>query len=253
MSDKIYNLGLDRRDRISQSLGSGFPKESIVVLTGKQGTGKSIWMQRFIKGFCEENYQTSYVTTEMNLPSFIQQMNSLNYNITKNILLESNLNYYQVDIDTEYKMKTYKNNKFDKRTILPELVSKESEDIWDSQIVIIDNLGFMLYNDPYYKDMNSELKYKVIRNLMTFIERISKNKTCVILSINPENLEENIFNHITKRSTVNLKIEKNKTSTGFKNLLIPKKFQKTQQDIDDLIYFNIQNQRGLTVESSTVV
>src|SRR5690606_28707249 len=87
MQTLVHDITIPR-DEFNRNLGGGIPQGSIILVEGKDGAGKSIIAQRVCFGLLENNISTSYISTELNLIEFIQQMNSMNYRVTEKIIGE---------------------------------------------------------------------------------------------------------------------------------------------------------------------
>lgn len=82
---ELYRIGIER-DGLHRNLGEGFPKGSLVLLKGKNGSGKSVISQRLLYGFLKNGHSTTYISTEFTTKAFIDQMKSLDYNIVDYLL-----------------------------------------------------------------------------------------------------------------------------------------------------------------------
>src|SRR3989344_7611630 len=86
----IYDISLER-DELTRSIGGSLPKQSIILIEGIDGTGKSIIAQRFCYGLIKNGTTVPYVGTEFSTMEFIKQMNSLSYNIEDYLLIDKML------------------------------------------------------------------------------------------------------------------------------------------------------------------
>ncbi len=79
MSETL-NFSVDQDD-LCDRLGGGIPKGSLVVLEGPIGAGKSILVQRIVYGLAKHGHSVSLVSTELTTAGFLQQMESLRYDV----------------------------------------------------------------------------------------------------------------------------------------------------------------------------
>jgi flagellar protein FlaH len=80
MVDHVYGIGLER-DELAGRLGGGLPKGAIVLIEGEEGSGRSVISQRMAYGLLRSGHTVSYISTEMTMKDFIDQMYSLEYRI----------------------------------------------------------------------------------------------------------------------------------------------------------------------------
>lgn len=76
------------RDELHRSLGGGIPQNSLILLEGQEGAGKSAITQRLVYGLLKNDYTVTYISTELNTMGFVEQMASLDYNVTDYLLFE---------------------------------------------------------------------------------------------------------------------------------------------------------------------
>lgn len=73
-------------DQLHQNLGGSFPRGSLMMVEGPDTTGKSALMQRLTHGFLRNNVSVTYISTELTVKDFIDQMYSLNYPIAHELI-----------------------------------------------------------------------------------------------------------------------------------------------------------------------
>jgi flagellar protein FlaH len=76
------------RDELGRSLGGGIPVNSLVLLVGQEGAGKSALAQRVVYGLLKNDHTVTYISTELNTMGFVEQMASLDYGVTDFLLFE---------------------------------------------------------------------------------------------------------------------------------------------------------------------
>ncbi len=82
---QLHKIDLDR-DALGRSIGGGIPKSSLILVEGKDGSGKSIFVQRIVYGLLKQNTSVTYLSTELNTMGFVEQMSSLDYNVTDYVI-----------------------------------------------------------------------------------------------------------------------------------------------------------------------
>ena len=140
----IRSLGLEDHDRLNKELGGGIPRGSIVLMEGDYGAGKSAISQRMTYGFCEEETTVSMLSTELTVGGFLDQMNSLSYDVVDH-LLDERLLFLHADLDTGGVL-SGEGDDDSRMDLLTRLM--DAEVMWTADVVIIDTFDAILRNDP---------------------------------------------------------------------------------------------------------
>ena len=74
------------RDGLHRHLGGGLPKGVLMVVSGSVGSGKSAIIERLIYGFLLHHHSINVISTELTTKGFLNQMESLDYPVKKNLL-----------------------------------------------------------------------------------------------------------------------------------------------------------------------
>lgn len=227
-ANEHYSIELIR-DELDRYFGGGIPKNSLILLEGGDGAGKSIICQRFIYALLKKGQSITYISTELNTLDFIKQMNSLNYDVREFMLYQKLLFITMVpfmgtvDFDGDF-IKQIANNK----------------KLFENDIIIFDTFSFLLIKkgaegQEYFDIVNF---FKSLNNL---------NKT-VIFTIDPEHLDEKFLSLL--RSMADLYIMVNiSTFAGeiVRNLDI-KRFKRPKDLYMPKIPFRVEPQEGLIIE-----
>ena len=78
------------KDGFAQRFGKAIPDGSLVFMEGKEGTGKSIFCQRFCYSFLKNGFTCSYVSTQFTIKSFLRQTASVGYNARNYLMKKKN-------------------------------------------------------------------------------------------------------------------------------------------------------------------
>src|SRR4030042_3387939 len=87
--DKAKSIELERKgekDGFAERFGKSIPNGSLVFIEGKEGTGKSIFCQRFCFSFLKNGDTCSYVSTQFTIKSFLRQTASVDYDMRKYLM-----------------------------------------------------------------------------------------------------------------------------------------------------------------------
>lgn len=83
--------GLDfslERDELGERFGGSLPRGSLIVIEGEEGAGKSVLAERLSYGLVSHGNTVSFVTTELTMAGFLDQMESLRYDVWASLLEE---------------------------------------------------------------------------------------------------------------------------------------------------------------------
>ena len=132
----IKSIHLERKgedDGFSQRFGKVIPDGSLIFVEGKEGTGKSIFCQRFCYSFLKNGSTCSYVSTQYTIKSFLRQTASVGYDV-RSYLMRGKLFF----ISTEVMLA----ETLPKNTFLDGLLSCKK--LFDPDIIFIDSLSTLL-------------------------------------------------------------------------------------------------------------
>jgi flagellar protein FlaH len=172
----MYEIELDR-DRMGQRLGGGFPKGSLVLILGPFGSGKSILCQRFTHGFLKHDHSVTYISTELTTKGFIEQMDSLDYTV-ENYIYHRKLLYIPV-----YPIL---GRATERSGSLSKLLSPRAKALYLNDIIIIDALSSLIGQDL-------ESKKKALDTLSFFKKLAETKNRCVIMTVDPAEMTEEIL------------------------------------------------------------
>jgi len=244
--DAYLSLGLESRDRVNQQFGGGIPSGSIVLLSGPDGTGKSCLTQRFTYGFCDEGYDTTYISTELDSKGFLEQMYSISYDVTDH-LLQDRLLFLNADIDTH----RVDGEATGVRDLLPKF--SESPGMWESDVIVIDEFAAMLRNDPGF-DQSTEYgdEDHAMQSLLNFFRKITSRGKVLILTVSPDGLSDRGLRPLQEAADLYFDIETEQVGSNVQHSMTVKRFSEMKQPVDDTIGFAVEQGRGIVIQSRTV-
>jgi len=217
------------RDELNRYFGGGLPKNSLILIEGLDGSGKSIICQRFIYSLLKKNVPITYISTEFNTLDFINQMESLNYSIKDFILNQKILFITMVPFLGKVKFED---------DFLDKIIS--SKKLFESEIIIFDTLSFLLIK----KDSTDEVYY----NIINFFRKLNNLNKTVIFTIDPTHLDDKFLTLL--RSVSDLYIEITIGGVGgssVKNLSI-KRFKRPLGTYTTKIPFRVEPKEGIIIE-----
>ena len=238
-TEELYSLG-EERDTLNRELGGGIPKSSIVLIEGEYGAGKSVMAQRFTWGFCKKGYTTSYITPELDFKGFLNQMESLEYDISK-ALLDMQLLFMEVPISSG-------ENYVD--------ILIETDIIWRGDVTIIDSFDRLMRNDAEFDSLfegEGNDEKKVSQRLISFLRDLITEEKTVVLLVDPTNLSEDSLAPFRSVADVYFKLQLIDVGGQKRRALNVKRFSGMGKQVGDSIGYSVRSGMGLAIESREVI
>lgn len=176
----LLKIDLDK-DELGRNLGGGVPNNSLIVMQGQDGSGKSIISQRIAYGLLRNGHSVSYVSTELDLPSFALQMRSVGYRVDEDILNDDLL---------FVPMFPFIGNSELQGDFLSRLL--KTKEIFEKDVIILDTLSFFILND----EINDKNIFKIIQ----FFKRLVNQDKTVIIALDPTNINKRFLTILTSVS-----------------------------------------------------
>lgn len=220
------------RDNFNEKLGGGFPEDSLVQIEGYSGSGKSIICQRIAYGLIENEKSVTYISTQMTTKGFINQMYSLDYQISSH-LLNNNLLYIPV---IPLVKNTKQNMDFIQRLM-------NAEELFEKDVIIIDTISSLIK-----RSVNNEKCF----DLVSFFKKLNGLDKTIIMTVEPDNLDAEIVNMLRTSSDINLSLNVKQMSNQVRRTLTVNKYIGAQGTVGDIIGIRIEPKVGLVVEIASV-
>ena len=228
MAEKITSIDLER-DELNRSLGGGMPNNSLVLIEGEDGAGKSILVQRLAYGLLEHQKNVTYISTELNTRGFLEQMASLSYDV-KFYLLDGQLMFVP--------MFPFMGNTKLQENFLDKLL--KTKKIFDNEIIIFDTISFLLVRDS----MSQEKSFYVI-NMLKKLNNMNKT---IIFCVDPAHLNEKFLTLIRSVADIYFNVEIRTFAGSILRVINVKRFKRPSDYIMDTIPFKVEPGRGLAIE-----
>jgi flagellar protein FlaH len=245
----LFSIGLDERDRLNKELGGGLPPGSIVLIEGDYGAGKSAMSQRFTYGLCEEGHSVTLLSTELTVGSFLEQMNSLGYDMVDHMLDEDVL-FLHADIG-DSKSTFSDGDDEDRMELLKRLM--EAEVMWDSDVVVIDTFDAILRNDPKFEALvrENEERQAALEIISYFRDVISEGKV-IVLTVDPTTLDEEALGPFRSIADVFLELEMVEVGNDVRRQISVLRFAGMGEQVGDTIGYSVRSGTGIVIESRSV-
>jgi archaeal flagellar protein FlaH len=233
---KTKSLILERngeKDGFAERFGKEIPDGTLVFLEGKEGSGKSIFCQRFGYGFLSQGYTCTYISTQYSVKSFLRQTASVGYD-TRNFLMSGKLFF----ISTEVTLAEPK----PKNTYLNALLTTKK--IFDPEIIFIDSLSTLL---------SESLNDDNLMDLTSFFNRLKGSGKIIIVTANPSDWSDEIHSTFQMISDIHYRVaQENMPGIGLVYQFYIEKFNGAQNRYEASTTFKVQPGSGLAIETSGV-
>ena len=221
------------KDGFAQRFGKAIPDGSLVFIEGKEGTGKSIFCQRFCCSFLVNGHTCSYISTQYTIKSFLRQTASVGYNARKH-LMRGKLFF----ISTEVMLA----ETLPKETFLEGLTTTKK--LFDPEIIVIDSLSTLL---------NKSLNMDNLVDLTSFFNRLTGSGKIIIVTGNPNEWPAEIHNAFKMICDINFKVTRESMpGIGIVHNIYLEKFNGARHRFEPLTTFSVKPGTGLAIETSGV-
>lgn len=226
---KVMSIDL-RRDELNARFGGGIPKNTMMLIEAPNAVGKSILAQRICYGLLHNGSTVTYVSTELSLSGFVNQMGSLDYKVEdkllKNDLLFISIFPYvgKVEIGEDFFNKLSKSN-----------------DLFSKQAFILDSFSNIILKE----NMTVPDFFEAIHSF----KRASMDKS-IILCVDPEELDEKFLKILRTLTDIYLKLEVKDVYGVTVTSLNIIRFQGAGNDITPSTPFKVRAGVGIIVESA---
>lgn len=244
----LFSLGLEDRDRLNSELGGGVPRDSIALIEGDYGAGKSAMAQRLVYGFCESGYSVTYLSTELTIGGFIDQMHSLAYGVERH-LLDERLLFLDVDLDSGSSLS--EQNDGQRKQLLKRLM--EGEAMWQADVIVIDTFDAILRNDPQFEALvrQNEERQAALEVISFFRDMSSKGKV-IVLTVDPSTVEEEAIGPFRSIADVFLELQMVEVGNDVRRQMSVKRFAGMGEQVGDIIGYSVRSGTGIVIESRSV-
>lgn len=232
------------RDELSERLGGGLPRGSLVVVEAPYGAGKSILTQRLLYGLLENHHSVGVVSTELTTLGFISQMNSLDYKVERH-LLNGHLLYIPV-----YPLVS-------DRCVPADLLARlrHAGDLWNQEVAVIDTFSKLVADQgrtlasthPSSDPLQAEAE-----ETLYHIKRLTSIGKTVILTIEPGRMREDLLDLFRDASDVHLTLDFSLVGNTASRRIVVNRFSRAKGRFGDVVGYRVEPKVGLVIEIKSV-
>jgi archaeal flagellar protein FlaH len=232
-SKSVVLVRKGEKDGFAQRFGQEIPDGSLVFLEGKEGTGKSIFSQRFCFSLLKNGFTCSYVSTQYTIKRFLRQTASVGYG-TRQYLMAGKLFF----ISTEVMLAETK----PKNTFLEGLLTCKK--LFEPDVIFIDSLSTLL---------NESLSKKNLTTLTSFFNRLCGSGKIIFTTANPNEWSDDIHSAFQMISDVHFRLAREKMpGVGIVHNIYLEKFNGALHKYEPMTTFSVRPGSGLAIETSGV-
>lgn len=251
------------QDELSERLGGGLPRGSMIVVEAAYGAGKSILTQRILYGLLQNQHTVGVVSTELTTLGFIEQMNSLSYPIEKN-LLDRDLVFLPV-----YPL-------MGSRKIPRDLLQRlrVADALYSKEVIVIDTLS-KLFQDQLriFKEQGGQTEAVASRpggpmtttvertpeqalmdeaeETLYHMKRLAASGKTFILTLEPR-LPEEILTLYRDASDVHISLDFSLQGNVASRRIVVNRFSRAKNRFGDVIGYRVEPGVGLVIEIKSV-
>ena len=221
------------KDGFAERFGKELPEGSLIFIEGKEGTGKSIFCQRFCYSLLKNGSTCSYVSTQFTIKSFLRQTASVGYDIRK-YLMKGKLFF----ISTEVMLAETK----PKSTFLEGLITCKK--LFDPEIIFIDSISSLLLES---------LNENNLIDLTNFLNRLKGSGKILVMTANSNEWSHRIHSSFQMFCDIHFKVTRESMpGIGIVHNIYLEKFNGARHKYENLTTFSVRPGVGLTIETSGV-
>jgi archaellum biogenesis ATPase FlaH len=226
----IYRFDL-KGDELHLKFGGGLPRKGFVLIEGQNGIGKSILAQRISYGVHENENSVTYISTELNLVEFLNQMNSLNYDIKQGIISKTYkfVTLFPVMQDIRFR---------------PNLIKKliSSKPLFESDVIIFDTLSELL--------MAEESELKDSYTLLSFFKKLASQDKLIVFCVDPNVAKGKFFDMLRSTSDVYFNMVEKELYGNILKVIKVERFNSAAGDVAKEVPFNVRAGIGIVPDIS---
>ncbi|PIN70702.1 ATPase [Candidatus Woesearchaeota archaeon CG11_big_fil_rev_8_21_14_0_20_43_8] len=225
---KVLSLAL-KRDELNRNLGGGLPSNSLILMEGKEGTGKSILAQRFAYSLIQNDTKVTYISSELNTAEFVQQMASLDYDIKHHMLNEKIMFIPMFPFLGRVKLE-------------PNFIDKlmNAERLFKNEVIIIDTFSSLLVQD--------NISEKKAFELIKFFKQITSLGHTIIFCVDSDHLNESLLSMLRATVDAYFKIEIKTFAGELVRVIFIQRFKRPKDIYITSIPFKVEPGKGLAIE-----
>ncbi len=230
------SLVLERKgekDGFDERFGVEMPNGSLVFMEGKEGTGKSIFCQRFLVSLLKNGHTCSYVSTQFTIKRFLRQTASVGYDV-RHYLMSGKFFFISTEVTLAETLP--------KKTFLEALTTCRK--LFEPEVIFIDSLSTLL---------SESLNKHNFVELTSFFNRLTGSGKIIFMTANPNEWDSEIHTQFKMSADIHFRIARESMpGIGIVHNIYLEKFNGARKKYEPMTTFSVRPGVGLTIESSGV-
>jgi flagellar protein FlaH len=236
MLGNAKSLVLERNgenDGFAERFGVAIPNGSLVFIEGGEGTGKSIFCQRFCYSLLENGHTNSLISTQFTVKRFLRQTASVGYQVRR-YLMSGKFFFISTEVTLA---ETHPRGTFLKRFLT-------CRKLFENEVIFVDSISTLL---------NQSITLDSLPELTNFFNRLTGSGKILFVTANEIEWDEKIHHTMKTMADIHFKISKDKMpGIGTVHNLYIEKFNGALFKYEPMTTFSVKPGVGLTIESSGV-
>lgn len=225
---QLFDFSL-KGDELHQKLGGGLPKSSFMLITAPFGLGKSILSQRITHGLLTNNHTVSYISTELPVAGFINQMSSVRYDV-KSHLITKNLRFVSIFPSTH----RISYNESLIHTLDP------TDEVFESEVIIFDTFNELM--------LKKDASIHECFDLLTLFKSIIAQNKSIVFCVDPDSVSTEFFKMLQSASDAYLNlVEVEQYGNKTKQIQVVR-YNSAVGNVEPVMAFKVRPGIGIVVE-----
>lgn len=227
--DDVYRIAI-KGDELHAKLGGGLPKGCICLIEGEEGSGRSVLSQRLLYGMLMDGRSASFISTEMTIRDFIDQMYSINYRVDK-YLLSRKLDFFPVYPLIGNAVQT-RDNFLDKMMT--------SQALYRNDLLFVDSMSTLV---------KSNFSENGTTRLLGFLKKLTRENKSIVLTAEKGHAA---LEPLRLASDVYIALEVRHIAGSQVRVIQIKRFSRARGEVGDTVRYRIEAGVGMIIEITEV-
>lgn len=225
------------RDELAQKLGGGLPRSALCVVVGEAGAGKSILCERLAYGVLQHGARPVYVSTELGLHSFLEQMRSVGYAIELD-LLSRKLSFFTTH--------PAQGRAVPRALQLLRLLGSPAVRRHDA--IIVDRLSSLLRDA---RELGPG-RYGVVDVALERLLEWAREGRTIVLAVDPDDITPDDLGALERVADVYLDLRTELVGTHSVHIIRVRRFERPLVRVHDVVAFRVEPLVGIVLEIKEV-
>ncbi len=222
-----------QRDQLTEKMGGGIPKGSIVLIEGPDGAGKSIMSQRLTYGFLQNDSSVTYISSELSTMGFVNQMASLGYSITESILHEQLIFIPMFPSIGRVKLR---------RNFIDTMI--RTKRIFAKDVVVFDTLSYLIIQEEFTREK--------IFTIVKFFKSLTTLGKVVVIAVDPHLITDEFLKIVRSLSDLYLSVEAKEILGNLLRVVSINRFRGPESEVTIQFPFSVRPGSGLSIEIASL-